>query len=80
MSTETWYEEFGNQTDLEKWIGMREENLKKHGCRIGSLKYLIDEKYHYLFIDSDTCQLCCDNLRIEEGCLICPIYKKIGRD
>ena len=29
MSLQTWIDEFG-KNDLQKWIGLRKENLKKH--------------------------------------------------
>ena len=59
MSILTWKEEFCNDTDLEKWIGLRPENLAKHGVTTGgSQGWRLTDDERIFRIDASTCMLC----------------------
>jgi hypothetical protein len=44
MSVRTWLNEFGTKTDLEKFIGLRKENIEKHGCFLNKYMDLQDSE------------------------------------
>jgi len=74
MSKETWLKEFypipadevpeneAIKHSLQKWYGLREENLKKHGLLSPPIS-----------ICSKTCALC--EQYISRGCRNCPLYQ-----
>ena len=76
MSVKTWLDEFGGKTDLEKWIGLREDNIEKHGCYLEDLD-LKDSEENVFQITGRTCQLC-ENYYSSTACKSCPLYK-IGK-
>lgn len=97
MSIETWKEEFyPHRADsaeaheqavdhsLQKWTGLRPENLERHGLvQFGSDLFDVQDsdRLHYRFIiDSETCALC--SVYLEKGarikCKTCPLYKARG--
>ena len=90
MSILTWKEEFCNDTDLEKWIGLRPENLAKHGVTTGgSQGWRLTDDERIFRIDASTCMLCelylpnpiFDDEENEDDkleCPDCPIYKSTG--
>jgi len=86
MSYESWKQEFLTGTDLEKWIGLRPENLEKHGLKFkGKVviengksvfrKVVIENGKSVFRVDGSTCQLCRDNFR---RCYNCPLYQSLG--
>lgn len=87
MSLETWKKEFyfidaravpveqAVEHSLRKWIGLRRENLDKHGVSIeGKRIYGEDGR---LFISESSCALCW--YYIENHCCHCPLYAVLGR-
>lgn len=72
MSLESWKDEFLTKTDLEKWIGLRKENLDKHDCSMISPKILTDIKDTFM-INGCSCQLCTNYRRKENNCFNCPL-------
>ena len=89
MSLETWKEEFyfvdasevpveqAIQHSLRKWIGLRQENLDKHGVSIeGKRIYGEDGR---LFISESSCALCRYYLEDYSNCRHCPLYTVLGR-
>ena len=75
MSVQTWLDEFGTKTDLEKWIGLRKENLEKHGCFLNGSRRLEDKEVNKLYINGRTCQLCRDYYNDTGKCENCPLDK-----
>lgn len=77
MSMVTWKEEFYPVTafevsekdaaehSLRKWIGLRPENLSRHGLRTASIA--ITDRLHTLFIDSTSCSLCKHHYYMDPG-------------
>jgi hypothetical protein len=76
MSLESWKEEFLTKTDLEKWIGLRKENLEKHDCS-QIINRIYDKQGHRFNIEARTCQLCANHLT-EGNCRECPL--SVSRD
>lgn len=105
MSIESWKQEFypihADQTPIEqaithslqKWIGLRAENLARHNCRVAEhgagipyIEEMNDEPFQAkeaVCIMSDTCALCHHYL-LEIGeyenycCEKCPLAKHLG--
>ncbi len=87
MSIETWKTEFLQKTDLEKWIGLRHENLAKHGItHVDGKGWLLIDDEKTFCVDASTCMLCelylpnpiSDDEEEEDSeleCPDCPIYK-----
>ena len=87
MSLETWKKEFyfvdarvvpveqAVQHSLRKWIGLRSENLEKHGLCIDGKRIYGDDGR--LFISESSCALC--RYYIEDYCCQCPLYAVLGR-
>ena len=91
MSFETWKAEFypvdasyvaeekSIQHSLTKWIGLRPENLKRHGLRVqGSNLY--EDNIYVFTVDGNTCALCHVYLGRNEDdmCAKCPLYQLLG--
>lgn len=93
MSLETWKEEFypidteyvseGNAVEhsLRKWIGLRVENLNKHGVTVRySSVYDEDDT---LCVNDESCALCVHHMDNNDpdgdGCLSCPLFCLLGR-
>ncbi len=94
MSLQSWKEEFypiaarEAATDdatalahsLQKWTGLRPENLQKHGMQQAG--YSITDGMEGLCIDGNSCALCRfhdpDSLGEPEGCKDCPLYQVWG--
>ena len=90
MSLTTWIEEFApgginrakttttdtedTQWSLQKWKGLRPENLAKHGVDKGS--NVINDIDTELEINSTSCPLC--TTYVPNGCVGCPLY--VARD
>jgi hypothetical protein len=82
MSFETFYNEFLNKTDLEKWIGLRKKNLEKHCLEFDKETMKIyDQIGNNINIDASTCQLCLDYFQngVCIDCEECPIMIKYFR-
>tara|TARA_Y100000034_G_scaffold6296_1_gene6940 strand:- start:88 stop:438 length:351 start_codon:yes stop_codon:yes gene_type:complete len=80
VSIKSWLEEFGNQGDLQKWIGLRKENLKKHGLKRRDKKlYEYGKPYAVYSITTKTCDFCKKHYRrLNYGlsdCSTCPLFK-----
>ena len=73
MSVETWKAEFCTATDLEKWIGLRKENLDEHNCKINNDGNVRDTTTEYI-ISAYTCQLCTLFLLAKDDCYDCPLF------
>ena len=86
MSLYSWSKEFypvkaskvhmskATEHSLRKWEGMRPENLEKHGLRVSSDGYAIQEKDDLsikLGIDDSSCALCYHY--VKENCIFCPL-------
>lgn len=76
------------QHSLKKWIGLRDENLKRHGVEIveynhGS-KYITSggNRLVELHIDSGSCALCDAHIKSydehDHPCETCPLYQSRG--
>lgn len=103
MSLESWLEEFypipadkstregAVEHSLQKWIGLRKENLDKHECSVTGPAHKEHarvvskdlERIGYLLISSNTCSLCYhyynDSPPDEENyCSACPLYQSLG--
>lgn len=73
---------------LRKWIGLRSENLKRHGLKacfaaIYPLRRRPGRKFRYLRINSASCALCVhyydeDKTDPQQTCLRCPLYAVCG--
>ena len=89
MSLETWKQEFYSQPaadvkpelavdhSLQKWIGLRSGNLKKHGVAILAEGSVYDPKDPAcrINIDADSCALCIHF----RGCPRCPLFAALNR-
>lgn len=88
MSLESWKKEFypkparlvskrgAAKHSLRKWIGLRTENLDKHGLdRSGHAIFEVHGPTFY--IDGDSCALC--KHYAEPGCPNCPLAIAFGR-
>lgn len=70
---------------LSKWIGFREENLNKHGVKLGKLKdgvkCLYDEYGVEFPIDAKSCALCVSYLTEDNdfSCDGCPLFEFRGK-
>lgn len=73
MSLQTWINEYMT-CDLNKWIGLREENLKKHDCI--KQDNIITNGFHNLRLTSKTCNLCKTTFdkNKQVDCKNCPLY------
>lgn len=99
MTLKTWKEEFypvrptkkmskreAIEHSLQKWIGLRKANLKKHSVWIGFLGALFEDEvvYSSLKIDSSSCALCKkyyidrDETNDGVGCPECPLQNVLG--
>ena len=97
MSYESWQDEFypvpANEVpegkalahSLQKWIGLRQENLEKHGVTLSPGFRMVHEPGHAdgLGIDDESCALCAyyatKDLDGEAVCDECPIKKHTGQ-
>jgi len=97
MSLETWQEEHypvpansdtlktaiqSIKHSLQKWIGLRFDNLEKHGIRLSG-RHIHERGYlgnldKSLRIDTSSCSLCVDYLVKGSTCYLCPLYKRLG--
>lgn len=83
MSLKSWKEEFYPvraadathplQHSLQKWIGLRPENLERHEVFINSDSNVESENGDSLSIDSSSCALC--TIYLDNGCADCPLIK-----
>jgi hypothetical protein len=92
MSLQTWKKEFypvpaddveapdAIAHSLQKWIGLRPENLKKHGVQIKhraveNINPHGLEDYGYIPISDSTCSLCAVYFEEDsyDGCSACPL-------
>ena len=101
MSFESWKEEFypmpaeevrperALEHSLQKWKGLRPENLKKHGVVYDKIRQAVLDPDHpeadhpegedRLCIDGDSCALCVHNHDTDDTlCESCPFYKARG--
>lgn len=100
MTLETWKQEFypvpasevakeeaGNH-GLQKWIGLRHDNLLKHQVVLDEFSVCedydnldIDGEYEYLDIDGESCALCEHYFMSGNSssfCVKCPLYFGLG--
>lgn len=91
MSLKTWKEEFysteankvkrGDALDhsIQKWIGLRPKNIKKHGLYLECADLMDDD--NIFGINADSCALCQRYLkpRKDNSCATCPLFKFLGR-
>lgn len=99
MSIETWKEEFmpvpasaemstleAIEHSIRKWVGLREENLRRHGLFQDT--YLIGEqgpiRHGYIYINNSSCALCVKFLSARYStrvspCVRCPLYAALGQ-
>ncbi len=82
MTLESWKSEFypieasevpeseAVAQSLQKWIGLRKENLDKHECFLDEFG-VVDVNGEYLMINADSCALC--SYYQLAGCGICPL-------
>lgn len=97
MSIESWKAEFyptkacSVKTEkeaithsLQKWTGLLEGNLNKHGCSLGDCEMHVEYKPEggrasedYVSIDNESCALCVQNKR---SCTTCPLMRFTGKD
>jgi hypothetical protein len=75
MSLQTWLNEFGTKTDLEKFIGLRKENIEKHGCFLNEDCDVEDSEGNVFMVNGESCQICDDYFNTEKSCGICPLGK-----
>lgn len=64
---------------LQKWIGLRKSNLKKHGIEIYG-KSIFDSENELKICDK-SCSLCVKYLNLESKnhrCYTCPLFKSLG--
>lgn len=94
MSLQSWKEEFypmrawdtlkeaAAEHSLKKWIGLRSENLARHGLIADGSAICEEERQHIsLSINDRTCALCKHYLRLgscEAPCASCPIMQLTG--
>lgn len=93
MSLQTWKKEFYPKDarkvskiealyhSLRKWVGLRKENLAKHGLVTDGDKIFPSDLYYTsgnLCIDYRSCALCTHYLVKEDKCDNCPLYKVRG--
>lgn len=89
MSLETWKAEFYPKPakdvkaedavahSLQKWRGLRKENLEKHGLE-RDVECLQDESCCSFVVDADSCALCVHHLTKQDSCASCPLAKARG--
>lgn len=93
MSLATWKEEFYGSMEeavksdrtaiehsLQKWIGLRKENLARHhlvGKGYSGLETESGEAVNFS-IDDSTCSLCLRNQDTDTPCPTCPLKKTLG--
>ena len=90
MSIETWKAEYypceakdatdSIQHSLTKWIGLRKENLDRHGLLKGVCELYTETDGGVFKINNDTCALCIEFLcpGAADPCVRCPLYKHLG--
>lgn len=90
MTIETWKQEFypteadstSKETaiahSLRKWVGLRPENLTKHGITNYDL-YTIQYKNERFDINGQSCALC-SHFFSRDWCVNCPLHKHLGQD
>ena len=90
MSLETWKQEFypipagevpvdqAAEHSLRKWIGLRPENLTRHGVSSYGRSLIDDERQDLLAIDGESCALCVHHLDNFAGCPRCPLCLHLG--
>ena len=93
MSLKTWKEEFmpteacdtskeeAYDHVLRKWIGLREENLRRHGLRrfYASIRGKYNDIPYSMSVDCSTCAFCLHYLKpAGVGCGSCPLFKSLG--
>lgn len=61
---------------LRKWIGLRKENLDRHGVRADYK--IITDGLETLEITTDTCSLCCKFYEGLDKCSDCPLFTILG--
>ena len=97
MGFESWKDEFypvpANEVSegkallhsLQKWIGLREDNLEKHGMTMSPSFRMVREpgRTVWLYISDDSCALCYYHLdQTYDGnleCGGCPLYRHTGK-
>lgn len=91
MSIKTWTNEFypvepskrmtklqAIEHSLRKWEGLRDSNLKKHGC-VKNGRFIDDGSLGgYLAINGESCALCVKYYDEDKECEKCPLYKSLG--
>ena len=93
MSIESWKAEFyptkacSVKTEkeaiahsLQKWMGLLEGNLNKHGCSLDVFGMHVEggrTSEGYVSIDNGSCALCAQNKR---SCTTCPLMRFTGKD
>lgn len=95
MSLKTWKEEFypvdaesvseedALDHSLRKWIGLKPENLKKHGVfKVSGWRSIVDknDEYDSMLIDGVSCSLCKFYLgdEVDSQCESCPLTAQRG--
>lgn len=88
MSLESWKTEFypikasevpeehAVEHSLQKWIGLRSENLRKHEVFIG-YKEIVDTRNEFC-IDGWSCPLCVHYVLVKDSCDECPLSVHLG--
>jgi hypothetical protein len=93
MTLQTWKEEFypidakyvskedAVEHSLRKWIGLRAENLSKHGVNATYSRVYDGDgvcgEDEMMYIDDESCALCVHY--IENECSACPLFGLLGR-
>lgn len=97
MTLQTWKDEFypidvytvskenAVAHSLQKWIGLRQENLDRHGVRFNKtlLGVEIEDGREVLGIDWRSCALCVHHFRpfrLETRCFSCPLFNVLGSE
>lgn len=67
---------------LQKWIGLRDENMIKHNVYKGCSVTIYDSENYEFEVNSKTCALCHIHYRFVDGegsaCKTCPLFKVRG--
>jgi hypothetical protein len=90
MSMKSWKKEFypieakdcpekdALQHSLQKWKGLRKENLDKHGVNLDFYAVFVKGKKGSVTIDSDSCALCVHHRKLSSigliDCSKCPLF------
>lgn len=97
MSIETWEEEFmpvpayaemstleAIEHSIRKWVGLREENLRRHGLSQDEDLIMENRGHGYTYINDTSCALCIKFLSDRHrtsvsSCVRCPLYAALGK-